>query len=270
VPRAHPAGVLSLPRALSRAGVLTREEGRRAVLAGRVTVGGAVERDPRRRVDPSRDEVRLDGAPLPPPPAPGESPIFALNKPRGTVVTRSDPEGRPTAFDLLPRDRGLLRFVGRLDRASAGLLLATADTRLAAALEDPERGVPRTYRVKVHPRPDARALEALRRGVPLDGVPCRVLSVEVEREGPRSAWLRVALPEGRNREVRRMAAATGLEVEHLVRVAYGPVALGDLAPGSWRELSREEADALRRAAAGGAPPRPGGVRGSPPTGTSRR
>jgi 23S rRNA pseudouridine2605 synthase len=174
------------------------------------------------------------------------------------VVSRADPEGRPTAFDLLPEGRGLLRFVGRLDLASAGLLLATNDTRLAAALEDPARGVPRTYRVKVHPRPGDDALDALREGVPLDGVPCRVLSVDVEKTGPRSAWLRVALPEGRNREIRRMAKVVGLEVEHLVRVSYGPVTLGDLAPGSWRDLTAAEAAALRA------------TTGPPPSATSRR
>jgi 23S rRNA pseudouridine2605 synthase len=211
-------------------------------------VNGRVVRDPARRVDPARDRIEVDGAPLAAPPAPGEAEVLALNKPRGVLVTRSDPEGRPTVFDLLPRDRGLLRCVGRLDATSAGLLLATVDTRLAAALEDPDRGVPRVYRVKVRPRLGDAALATLLDGAVIGGKRARPERVEVESHGPRSSWLLLTLREGRNREVRRLCAGAGLEVEHLVRVSFGPVALRDLAPGRWRVLGEEEVRLLRRAA----------------------
>lgn len=257
MPRPRRPGVLSLDRALSRAGAATRTEAARLVAAGRVLVNGRPAAAPSLRVDPSKDRIEVDGAPLPPPPSPGSAVVLALNKPRGLLVTRSDPEGRKTAFDLLPKDLGLLRFVGRLDGASAGLLLATTDTALAAALEDPARAVPRLYRVKVRPRPSPDALRRLRGGTVVDGKPARPLSVEVESEGPKSAWLLLALAEGRNREVRRLAAGAGLEVEHLVRLAYGPVLLGGLAPGAFRVLGEEEVRALREATA------------PPPTRTSR-
>jgi 23S rRNA pseudouridine2605 synthase len=213
-----------------------------------VTVGGRVARDPRVPVDPARERVEVDGTPLGEPPAPGAAEVIALNKPRGLLVTRSDPGGRATVFDLLPRDRGLLRCVGRLDAASAGLLLATTDTRLAAALEDPARGVPRVYRVKVRPRLGEAARAALLAGTRVDGRIARPEGVEVESHGPRSSWVRFRLREGRNREVRRLCAGAGLEVEHLVRVSFGPVELGDLAPGRWRVLPPEEARRLRSAA----------------------
>ncbi len=249
--------MLPLPRAIARAGAATRSAAARLVAEGRVRVNGRPARDPALRVDPFRDRVEVDGSPLGPPPAPGEAPVLALNKPRGVLVTRSDPEGRPTVYDLLPRDRGLLRCVGRLDRASAGLLLATTDTLLAAALEDPRRGVLRLYRVKLRPRLREEDGARLAAGVALEGRPARPARVEVESHGPRSSWVRVGLLEGRNREIRRTCETLGYEVEHLVRLAYGPVALGDLAPGAHRLLSPAEAAALRRAAGAGAPPRAG-------------
>jgi 23S rRNA pseudouridine2605 synthase len=234
------------------------------VRAGRVRVDGVVVRDPGRRVSPPLARIEVDGAPLGAPPG-ADAEVLALNKPRGLLVTRSDPEGRPTVFDLLPRDRGLLRCVGRLDGASAGLLLATSDTRLAAALEDPGRGVPRVYRVKVRPRLDDAALAAILAGAVVDGRRARPERVEVESHGPRSSWARFTLREGRNREVRRLCAAAGREVEHLVRVSFGPIPLGDLEPGRWRVLGPDEARALRAAAATPCPappqrPRIGGFR----------
>jgi len=242
-------GVVSLPRALSKAGEATRGEALRLIAGGRVRVDGRVVRDPALRVDPARRRIEVDGRPLGAPPAPAEAVVVAFNKPRGVLVTRSDPGGRPTVFDLLPGGLGLLRCVGRLDGASAGLLLATTDTALAAALEDPARGVARTYRVKVRPPLDGEARERLLAGVMVEGRRARPEGVEEVSRGPRSSWVLFTLREGRNREIRRLCAAAGLEVEHLVRVAYGPVALGGLAPGAWRLLDPAEARALRRAAA---------------------
>jgi 23S rRNA pseudouridine2605 synthase len=230
------------------------------VAAGRVSVNGRAARTASLRVDPLRDRIEVDGVPLGAPPAPAEAVVIALNKPRGVLVTRVDPEGRPTVRDLLPRDLGLLRCVGRLDGPSAGLLLATTDTRLAAALEDPARGVPRVYRVKIHPRLDEPRRAAILAGVVVDGRRARPRALEVESHGPRSSWLRLTLGEGRNREVRRLCAAAGLEVEHLVRVAYGPALLGDLQPGAWRRLDASEVRALRAAAGAGDLPLAPGAR----------
>ncbi len=246
-PRGSRAAV-PLPRALSRAGAATRTGALALLAAGRVRVNGKVARDPGMRVDPERDAVEVDGAPLGRPPTAAEAVVVALNKPRGVLVTRSDPGGRPTVYDLLPKDAGLLRCVGRLDGASAGLLLATTDTALAAALEGPEAGVERVYRVKVHPRLDERARVLLLDGTRIDGKPARPEEVAVESHGPRSSWVRFTLREGRNREIRRLCAGAGLEVEHLIRIAYGPVGLADLAPGTFRVLDGGEARGLRAAA----------------------
>ena len=251
------AGSRSLVRALSRAGAATRTEAEALVAAGRVTVNGRAASSPAQRVDPGRDRIEVDGAPLAAPPAAGEAVVVAINKPRGFVVTRAHPHGRGPAVPHRPAAPGLLRFVGRLDAASAGLILATTDTGLAAALENPANAVPRVYRVKVKPRPGAKELGKLREGTVIDGRGVRPGSVILESENPKSAWLVLVLAEGRNREIRRLAAGAGLAVEHLVRVSYGPVALGDLAPGAHRLLSAAEVRALRAAT------------GSRPSGTSR-
>jgi 23S rRNA pseudouridine2605 synthase len=241
-------GVVSLPRALSKAGAATRGAALRLIAEGRVRVDGRVARDPGMRVDPALRLIEVDGRPLGPPPSIEEAVVVALNKPRGVLVTRSDPAGRPTVHDLLPGDLGLLRCVGRLDAASAGLLLATTDTALAAALEDPGRGVPRVYRVKIHPRLGDAARARRLEGVPVDGKRARPDGVEIESHGPRSTWALFTLREGRNREIRRLCTSAGLGVEHLVRIAYGPVSLGALAPGAWRLLDAGERRALRAAA----------------------
>jgi 23S rRNA pseudouridine2605 synthase len=232
----------TLDRTLSRAGAATREGAARAIRDGRVTVGGAIVRDPATWIDPERDEVRLDGEivlPL------ARTELVLLNKPRGVVTTLSDPEGRPTVRDLLPAGSGTLRPVGRLDRASAGLLLLTNDTDLAERLLDPAEKIEKEYRVKLRPPPDEPTLAAWRRGVDIgDETPTRPAQVEIERAGPKSAVLRIVLREGRNRQIRRMAAAAGCEVEWLVRVRIGPIELGELPPGGTRDATTEERRAI--------------------------
>lgn len=239
------AGRRTLDRFLSRAGVASREEAARAAAAGRVTVNGAVVRDAGAWIDVERDDVRLDGRPVV---ARDRTRLVLLNKPRGIVTTLSDPEGRPGIRDALPepfRSDRALRPVGRLDRASAGLLLLTDDTDLAARLLDPASKVEKEYRVKLRPPLAPADLAAWRTGLDLGGGErTRPAAVEVEREGEKSAVLRVTLREGRNRQIRRMAAACGSEVEWLVRVRIGPIALGDLPAGAAREASAEERAAL--------------------------
>jgi 23S rRNA pseudouridine2605 synthase len=236
---------VALERALSKLGIASRREARALILDGRVTVGGQVARDPLRAVVPERVRVAIDGetreraAPR----------TIVLHKPRAVVTTRRDPEGRPTAYDLVREAGPHLQAIGRLDLASSGLLLFTTDTRLAAALTDPARAVPRVYVVTVRGAVDDVGLATIRRGITIDGEPAIPRSVTVRKRSARETHLIVALDEGRNREIRRLFAAAGHEVIRLLRVSFGPIALGALQPGRWRDLSPDEAAALAEAAA---------------------
>jgi 23S rRNA pseudouridine2605 synthase len=172
-----------------------------------------------------------------------------LNKPRGLVTTRVDPRGRDTVYAAL--DEASLPFVspvGRLDKASEGLLLFTNDTRWAARLLDPASGVEKVYHVQIDRAPEDALLARLTEGVDDAGERLAALRASVLRTGGRTGWLEVVLDEGRNRHIRRLLAALGVEVLRLVRVAVGPLPLGDLAKGAWRHLTPEEVRALERAA----------------------
>src|SRR4051794_29554144 len=238
-PTARTAGPLSLARALSKFGVCSRAEAARWIEDGRVRVGGRVVRGPARRIDPRRDEVRVDGRRV------GDDTeriVLVLHKPAGYITSRGDPGGRPTVYDLLG-DVGRWVFpVGRLDRDTSGLLVLTNDHRLGQALTDPEAHVPKRYHARVRDVPSAEALRALREGVPLgDGTssrPAEVRPLGASKDG--SSWLEIVLTEGKNRQVRRMCAAVGHDVQELMRVAVGGLALGSLGPGEWRELAPGE------------------------------
>ncbi|BCS35850.1 pseudouridine synthase [Luteitalea sp. TBR-22] len=226
---------MPLARALSKLGVLSRRQAIAAVLEGRVRVGGEVVREPGRLVSPERDDLRVDEAPA----RRQATRVIALHKPRGYVTTRVDPQGRPTVYDLLPADAVAagVQAVGRLDLATSGLLLFTNDTRLAAWLTDPATGVLRTYLVTVRGElADATVARLLAEGVVDQGETLRPREVAVRKRSRRETHLTVVLDEGRNREIRRMFAATGHEVTALKRVAFGPIELGDLPPGATREL----------------------------------
>ncbi|MFQ5653535.1 MAG: pseudouridine synthase, partial [Planctomycetota bacterium] len=201
--------------------------------------------DPCRWIDTAADRVTVDGRQARPI---ARSRVVIYNKPRGVLVTRRDPEGRPTVHEELPeafRGDPSLRPVGRLDRASAGLLLFTDDTDLADGLLGPDSGVHKTYRVKLVPTPSQEDLSRLRAGIDIgDATPTAPARIEVERRGVKSAVLRVTLAEGRNRQIRRMAAAVACEVEWLVRTAFGAIRLGNLRPGDAREATTEECAAL--------------------------
>lgn len=245
-----------LQKLLARAGVASRRGAEELVLAGRVTVNGAVIDQLGSRADPRVDDVRLDGERLR-----DERPtFFALHKPTGVVTTLEDPQGRKTIRPLLPSDAGRVFPVGRLDYNSAGLLLVTNDGDLAAALLHPRNQVPRTYLVKVSGRPTRSTLARLRRGVKLDDGKTGPAEVEIEQELPTKTWLRVTIREGKRREVRRMCESVGHKVDKLVRVSFGPIELGRLRVGTWRPLSGDEVEALR-SAAGFTPPR---ARRTPP------
>jgi 23S rRNA pseudouridine2605 synthase len=206
-----------------------------------------VRNDPRFLVQ-DRAAVEVDGRRVGPPRGAGRAVYLMLNKPRGVVTTTRDPEGRRTVMDLVGADVAPgLAPVGRLDKASAGLLLLTNDHAWADAVLDPRRHVLKTYRVKVRGHPTAATLARWREETLVeDGLVLGPLDVAVESRGPKSAWLLVRLREGKNRQVRRRMEAEGHEVEVLVRRAIGPVELGDLPPGAVRPLAPREVEALRR------------------------
>ena len=231
---------VSLPRALSKLGLCSRSQAMDAVRDGRVRVNGAVVREAAFRVDMDRDRIELDGER-----ARAAAHVYlALNKPRGSLTTRDDPRGRETVYSLLPAEIPFVSPVGRLDQASEGLLLFTNDTRWAARLTDPASHVDKTYHVQVDRLPDDALLARLRAGVEDDGELLAVKEARELRRGGRNAWLELVLDEGRNRHIRRMFAALGIETLRLVRIAIGPLALGALPKGEWRHLEAGEVRAL--------------------------
>ncbi|AZO71786.1 MULTISPECIES: pseudouridine synthase [unclassified Mesorhizobium] len=236
-PRRPLAGKVSLTRALSKLGFCSRKQAELKIAEGRVRVAGKVARDPSLRVDPDRDRITVDGAQVA-----AERKIYLMvNKPRGLVTTRDDPEGRGTVYDcLVDLELPFVSPVGRLDKASEGLLLMTNDTRWANALLDPASHVAKTYHVQIASAPDEAMLERFRQGAVVDGELLTASSIELLRSGGRTAWLEIVLDEGRNRQIRRLLGAFDFEVLRLVRVAIGRLQLGDLAKGKARHLTAEE------------------------------
>ena len=232
-----------LQRALARAGLGSRRACEELIDEGRVTINGRVA-DLGDRVDPERDDVRLDGERVPLNP---ELRYFALHKPAGVLTTMRDPAGRSVVTTYLPRDVRVFP-VGRLDRDTEGLLLLTNDGELANRLMHPRYGVEKEYLAEVEGAPTDRTVARLVRGVELDDGPARARSARVAgRSGGRGA-LRVVMTEGRKREVRRMLDAVGLPVRRLVRLRQGPVRLGRLKAGEFRELDSDEVRSLYRQA----------------------
>ena len=245
---------MRLAKFLATSGVASRRASEEIVRQGRVTVGGTVVTDPARDVDEDA-QVGLDGSPLSPP---AERVVYMVNKPAGVVSTARDPQGRPTVVSLVPVETRLYP-VGRLDADTTGLILLTNDGPLAHRLTHPRFQVPKTYRTRVGGGPVRPAeLRALRQGVSLeDGLtaPARARLV-------RPDTIELTIREGRNRQVRRMCDAVGHPVRSLSRTAFGPLRLGELAPGSYRRLSDAEVEAL--ATAGSAARSPSSSRpGSP-------
>jgi len=230
-----------LQKVLARAGFASRRGAEALMEQGRVTVNGAVVREPGTKADPGRDDIRVDGVRVK---SAGVPVYILLNKPRGVVTTRRDPSGRPTVMDLVPGVSGLFP-VGRLDLTTEGLILLTNDGAFAERVSRPRYEVPRVYHAKVRGVPDARALERLRRGVRVDG---EVLAVDQVRliEVDRHAWVEVTLHEGKQHEVKRLLEAVGHTVSKLRRVALGPVTLRGLQPGQFRALEPSEIGGLLR------------------------
>jgi 23S rRNA pseudouridine2457 synthase len=248
------AGSLPILRVLSAAGAGPRARCAGMVRGGRVAINGQVVRDPQARADPFRDQITLDERPLP---LDNTCRYLMLNKPYGVLCAFTDPEGRPTLADLV--DIPDVYAAGRLDLDSEGLLLLTSDGWLIHRLSHPRYEHPKTYLAQVEKVPGTEALGALRRGVMVQGrrtapaqvellpdepqLPPRAVPIRYRQNVP-TAWVRLVLTEGRKRQVRHMTAAVGYPTLRLVRVGLGPLKLGDLAPGAWRDLTPDELGAL--------------------------
>jgi 23S rRNA pseudouridine2605 synthase len=221
-----------IAKVVSRAGLASRRDAEEWIVQGRVTVNGRVINSPALDVT-ENDVIVVDGKPLPPR---ERTRLFFYHKPRGLMTTHADPEGRPTVFDNLPEGLPRLISVGRLDFNTEGLLLLTNDGGLARALELPETGWLRRYRVRAHGEVTQTQLDALKKGVEVDGVKYGSIDATLERDQGANVWLVFAIREGKNREVRNVMAHLGLEVNRLIRVSYGPFQLAELAEGAVEEV----------------------------------
>ncbi len=223
-----------IAKVIARAGLCSRRQAEAWIAAGRVAVNGSVIASPALNVTP-QDRITVDGKPLP---MRERTRLFLFHKPRGLVTTRSDPQGRPTIFEVLPKDLPRLISVGRLDINTEGLLLLTNDGGLARALELPSTGWLRRYRVRAHGRITQAELDRLRGGITVDGV--RYGPIEASLDPTQSTgtnlWLTFAMREGKKREIKNVLGALGLKVNRLIRISYGPFQLGELPPGAVEEV----------------------------------
>jgi 23S rRNA pseudouridine2605 synthase len=234
-PRAEPKPKKAgerIAKVVSRAGLASRRDAEQWIVQGRVSVNGRVINSPALDVT-SRDVITVDGKPLP---ERERTRLFMFHKPRGLMTTHADPEGRPTVFDNLPEGLPRLISIGRLDFNTEGLLLLTNDGGLARVLELPDTGWLRRYRVRAHGEVTQDQLDALKKGVEVDGVKYGPIDAVLERDQGANVWLVFAIREGKNREVRNVMAHLGLEVNRLIRVSYGPFQLGELAEGQVEEV----------------------------------
>jgi 23S rRNA pseudouridine2605 synthase len=221
-----------IAKVMSRAGLASRRDAEEWITQGRVTVNGRVINSPALDVT-GNDVIAVDGKPLPPR---ERTRLFMFHKPRGLMTTHADPEGRPTVFDNLPEGLPRLISIGRLDFNTEGLLLLTNDGGLARALELPDTGWLRRYRVRAHGEVTQGQLDELKKGVEVDGVKYGSIDATLERDQGANVWLVFAIREGKNREVRNVMAHLGLEVNRLIRVSYGPFQLGELEEGKVEEV----------------------------------
>ena len=233
-------GTVPLVRALSKLGLASRSQTEEWIAAGRLAVNGRVSRDPKLAVVPERDQFTLDGVLL----QQETRSCIVLHKPRGYVTTRSDEKGRRTIFDLLPDSLQQWHAVGRLDMNTSGLLLLTNDTKLSSFLTDPVNAVPREYVVSVDGKVSDETLQKLTAGVEDEGEVLRASKVSVRKLSGRESHLFVTLQEGKNRELRRLFKVVGHEVNKLKRIAFGPIALGELGSGKYRPLADKEWESL--------------------------
>jgi len=228
-----------LQKVLAAAGVDSRRDCEELIREGRVQVDGQVVTELGTRVDPLRQEIRVDTEVLRQP----RRLYYAVNKPINVVTTNFDPSGRPRVIDLVPTEERVFA-VGRLDRASEGLILVTNDGDFSNRITHPRYGVEKTYLVRVAGQPTTAELDRLKKGVYLSDGFCRVQSITAKKRQGKSTDLVMVLDEGRNRELRRVLARVGHKVLRLKRIAVGPIKLGDLPTGAWRKLMPAEVENL--------------------------
>jgi 23S rRNA pseudouridine2605 synthase len=230
-------------RVISKLGLGSRSQAAEWVRAGRVRVNGQVVRNAEHPVRQGLDRVDIDGEES----APAPRVVLMLHKPRGLVTTAKDEKGRDTVYSCFA-DAKLpwLAPIGRLDKASEGLLLFSNDPEWAAGITDPERGPSKTYHVQVDRIPDAPLLAKLEHGMQIGAEHLAVQSASILRSGDKHAWLEMVLHEGRNRHIRRLLEAVDVSVLRLIRVAIGALPLGTLAKGRWRMLTQDEINSLGR------------------------
>jgi 23S rRNA pseudouridine2605 synthase len=221
---------------MSKMGLGSRTQAATWVREGRVRVNGRLVRDPEFPVRQGADKILFDGQEA----TSSARRVIMLNKPRGLITTTQDEQGRDTVYRCLGPGLPWLAPVGRLDKASEGILLFTNDPAWAARITDPKSGPDKTYHVQINRLPDAALLTALEEGVECDGERLSAKSARVLRTGDKNAWLEIVLAEGRNRQIRRLLSALEISVLRLVRVAIGPLQLADLAKGSWRMVTPDE------------------------------
>jgi 23S rRNA pseudouridine2605 synthase len=235
---------VGLARALSKRGYCSRAKAFDLIRAGRVTLNDRICRDPAAPVHSERDRIKVHGEYL----ASHAKLYLMLNKPRGAVTTASDEKGRETVYACLDEHLPWVAPVGRLDKASEGLLLLTNDSEWAARVLAPETHLDKTYHVQIGAVADAALIESITKGVRIDdGSLLRAKSAQILRVGAKNTWLEIVLDEGKNRQIRRMLSQLGMTVLRLLRVAIGPVMLGDLSKGASRPLKDTEKLALDRA-----------------------
>jgi 23S rRNA pseudouridine2605 synthase len=239
-----PSRRVGLARALSKLGCCSRTQAVALVRGGRVRLNGSFTRNPEAPVRLERDRIEVDGSVV----RSATMIYLMMNKPRGVVTTAADEQGRATVYSLLPPGLPWIAPVGRLDKASEGLLLLTNDSQWAAKVLDPETHLEKTYHVQIHGHTDESVLNRLVKGVRTDdGERLSAKRGKSLRQGSKNAWLEIVLDEGKNRQIRRMLEALGIEVLRLVRVAIGDLKLGELPKGGTRPLTPEEKELLDQA-----------------------
>jgi 23S rRNA pseudouridine2605 synthase len=235
-----------LSRAISKSGYCSRSSASKLVREGRVRLNGRLVRDPEKPVVLGKDSIEVDGQKL----APAKKLYFVMNKPRGIVTTAHDEKGRDTVYSLLPESQPWAAPVGRLDKASEGLLLLTNDSDWGARIASPEMHIEKTYHVQIAAIADEDLIQRLTSGIrTADGDFLRVKRTAIVRAGKKNSWLEIVLDEGKNRQIRRLLEAVGIEVLRLIRIAIGPLQLGELPKGKAREVTQQEKAALDRALA---------------------
>jgi len=241
--KAGSARKIGLARALSKLGYCSRQQAAKLIREGKVRLNGAAPRNPETPVRLGADRVEVEGRVV----KAAEKIYLMMNKPRGVVTSAADERGRDTVYSLLPGGLSWLAPVGRLDKASEGLLLFTNDSDWGARVSDPATHLDKTYHVQIHAHAEPQLLEALEKGVETEGGEVlRCKSARVVRSGEKNSWLEIVLDEGKNRHIRRMLDARGVEILRLIRVAIGSLSLGDLAKGAHRTLTPVELESISR------------------------